>query len=380
MSTIPFGLAVSMVKSTLQTPGKFEGTTVFSAPSTHIYRYALYFDNGKLRITLEDSDSKKQWCTKELDLEDFVDASNSILDARPTDYVECFHELLSSSLEGVKTPPRALRKVKNDHLLLEFYVKVKALLKSRVVTYTFTLEPVSVERIDVLEAKLSDLQQEVKLLRAEAAGRSSAQEMQKMISDLRAEVKALRGSVNAPGAFLARATSQRGAEGLLLWRCEDLKVVDGAVHDLNPGIYQVNITGGKLRIWLENCESKKQWCTNDVVFVDYANYTPDVGAVGYIDYRRHRRASNVPAEHKGESFATGIRGQNSSPRVFMHAFNLEPISVERVDILEAKLRDLQDEVKGLRSGAAVNTVVAELQEAVKKLQRDLSEREVVTSN
>lgn len=116
-------------------------------------------------------------------------------------------------------------------------------MKSKVVTYTFSLEPISVERIDVLEAKLRDLQQEVKSLQAEAAGGKSMQkEMQASISDLRAEMKSQCATANAQGVFLARATSQLGAEGLLLWRCEGLKVVDGVLHDLNPGIYQVNIT------------------------------------------------------------------------------------------------------------------------------------------
>ncbi|KAE9203221.1 hypothetical protein PF004_g18193 [Phytophthora fragariae] len=191
-----------MVKSTLSSSAKFEGTTTFSLPATHTYRYVISLDNGKLRIALEDSDSKKQWCTKELELDKYVDASNAIPDARAADYAECFHELLSTSLKGAKTPPRALRKAKDDRLQLEFYVKVQVLMKSKVVTYTFNLEPISVERIDVLEAKLRDLQQEVKSLQAEAAGRNSMQqEMQASISELRAEMKSQCATANAPGVL-----------------------------------------------------------------------------------------------------------------------------------------------------------------------------------
>lgn len=122
-------------------------------------------------------------------------------------------------------------------------MKVQALMKSRVARYTFNLEPISVERIDVLESKVRDLQGEIKLLRVEATGKNIvAQEMQKMISDLRMEMKLLRETVKAPGIILARATSLLGVEGVIVWRCEGLHVVDGVICALNPGIYQVNVT------------------------------------------------------------------------------------------------------------------------------------------
>ncbi|KAG7389154.1 hypothetical protein PHYPSEUDO_010956 [Phytophthora pseudosyringae] len=254
MPVLSYGPVVTSSKS----PIEFEGITTFSLPPTETYHYSLSLECGKLRISLEDCESKKQWCTKELGIEDYIDPSNSIPDARAPDYVECFHELLAKPSEDGGKSPRELHCNKGDQLQLEIHVKVQALMKSRVVTYSFHLEPVSVERIDVLEAKVRDLQEEVKSLRAAATGKNSTtREMQKTISDLRVEMKLLREAVNPPGIFLARATSQLGVDGVVLWRCEDLKVVDGVVESLSPGVYQVNIT-----VDFDDCRSKKSMQLN----------------------------------------------------------------------------------------------------------------------
>ncbi|ETN10586.1 hypothetical protein PPTG_10694 [Phytophthora nicotianae INRA-310] len=67
---------------------EFEGTTIFAPSPSPTYRYSLSLKNGKLRVWLEDCESKKQWCTTELDTQDYVDSTNVIPDATASDYVE----------------------------------------------------------------------------------------------------------------------------------------------------------------------------------------------------------------------------------------------------------------------------------------------------
>ncbi|KAF1773776.1 hypothetical protein GQ600_14774 [Phytophthora cactorum] len=60
---------------------EFEGATIFAPSPSPTYRYSLSLKSGMLRIWLENSESKKQWCTKELGIQDYVDSSNVIPDA-----------------------------------------------------------------------------------------------------------------------------------------------------------------------------------------------------------------------------------------------------------------------------------------------------------
>ncbi|KAG6959347.1 hypothetical protein JG687_00008850, partial [Phytophthora cactorum] len=137
---------------------------------------------------------------------------------------------------------------------LQLAVKVQVLQKSRVATYTFHLEPLSVERIDVLESKLRDLQDEVAILRSKGTEASSLQNstiqkleegMKKVLKDaagrdivilqLKEEVKAI---------HLAQESSTTKTQGdLICWRNS------GFVFGLNPivtsldGIVRVESTG-----------------------------------------------------------------------------------------------------------------------------------------
>ncbi|KAL4166719.1 hypothetical protein KRP22_013972 [Phytophthora ramorum] len=290
----------------------------------------------------------------------------------------CFHELLVKPLDKMTKTPRSLQNTKGDRLILEIYVNVQVLMKYRTATFTFDLGPVSVERIDILESKVQDLQREVKCLQAETASKSAAdQAMQKMISDLRAEMNSLREARNPAGTILARATSQLGLEGVVLWRCEGLKVTDGVIRDLKPGVYQ----DGKLCIWLEDCESKKQWCTARRSLCDYVDLTnaiPTASAADYVKYFHDL----IDANHDGvDSFPITLQpltGNNfqlqivlkvqvmGQPRVATYTFTMEPISLERFDVMESKVRDLKSEVSVLRSSA--DQVAATHHSDVQKLQ------------
>ncbi|EGZ05299.1 hypothetical protein PHYSODRAFT_431270, partial [Phytophthora sojae] len=145
---------------------EYEGTTSFALPPTQPYRYSLSLKSGKLRIWLENCESKKQWCTNDLILIDYVNPSNYIPDVVPLTASRCcFRELLNRAVEDASEFPRSLQSTEESHLQQEFSVKIQAMLRPRMLTYAFDLEPISVERVDILEAKLRDLQDEVKDLR-----------------------------------------------------------------------------------------------------------------------------------------------------------------------------------------------------------------------
>ncbi|EGZ06264.1 hypothetical protein PHYSODRAFT_246669 [Phytophthora sojae] len=243
----------------------FEGTTIFAPSPSTTYRYSLSLKSGNLRIWLENGDTKKQWCTTELSLHDYVDASNVIPDATASDYVECFQELLSTAAEDVANIPGAFQRGQDGVFQLKLSVKVQVLRKARVATYTFVLEEISVERIDVLESKLRDLQDKVSTLRMGdedlAARRSSAvqrleedlKKLQKsldgrdvVISQLKDEVKALQLAQESSVVIPVQATTKALGD-LVCWRNAafifglnaSVTGLDGIVRAESPGTYQV---------------------------------------------------------------------------------------------------------------------------------------------
>eukprot|EP00644_Phytophthora_capsici_P016781 jgi/Phyca11/21724/fgenesh1_pg.PHYCAscaffold_111_\ len=92
---------------------KVQGSTGFSSNSVGCYRYEISLHSGQVNIWLEDQSSKKQWETGLLNKEDYVTTANVFVDASVSDYV------LS----------------------------------------------IAVERIDILESKLKDVQEELGRLR-----------------------------------------------------------------------------------------------------------------------------------------------------------------------------------------------------------------------
>jgi hypothetical protein len=60
-ATMPPSPPGSMPKTASHEFLEFKGTTVFAPVPAPTYRYTLSLKSGKLRIWLEDSESKKQW-------------------------------------------------------------------------------------------------------------------------------------------------------------------------------------------------------------------------------------------------------------------------------------------------------------------------------
>ncbi|OWY93751.1 hypothetical protein PHMEG_00036734 [Phytophthora megakarya] len=132
-----------------------EGITSFPSTTT-TYRFSIQLKNDKISIWMEDRTSKKQWYKGNIAKCDYVTSANTITDASASDYVKCFHDALTCTLDGSSDGHRQLRFLPGNSLRLEFVMNVHIMHSTLVAIYTFDLEPVSVERIDVLESKLRD--------------------------------------------------------------------------------------------------------------------------------------------------------------------------------------------------------------------------------
>ncbi|KAE8963751.1 hypothetical protein PF010_g30940, partial [Phytophthora fragariae] len=97
---------------------------------------------------------------------EYVTAANIFVDASAADYVSCFQQSLDCSEAKTDESQRKLPTLKGGKLQLEMSIKLRLLQSARDVTYVFTLEPVAVELIDILESKLKDQQEELEKLRA----------------------------------------------------------------------------------------------------------------------------------------------------------------------------------------------------------------------
>ncbi|KAG7395656.1 hypothetical protein PHYBOEH_003375 [Phytophthora boehmeriae] len=142
-----------------------EGVTAFAPPPASTYRYVIALKSEKVNIWLEDRCSKKQWQSGYLSKEDYVTTANVFVDASVSDYVSCFKQCLDCSLEDVNEAQRKLTPLRGGKLQLDLSLKIRLLQSARDIGYTFVLEPVAVERIDILESKLKDQQEELEKLR-----------------------------------------------------------------------------------------------------------------------------------------------------------------------------------------------------------------------
>ncbi|OWY94905.1 hypothetical protein PHMEG_00035235 [Phytophthora megakarya] len=213
---------------------EFEGTTIFAPPPSPTYRYSMSLKSGKLRIWLESCETKEQWCTAHMNLEDYVDSTNAIPNATATDYV-------------------TFQRHKGEMFRLEVTVKFQVLKQSRVTIYAIDMESISLERIDIVEAKMRDLENEVARLRDESEEviwnqgkglqdlivelKLQKEEIRDEISQLKNELKAdldeLRIAQDACTTVQKQATTRQGE--WILW--EDA----AGVKMLIPGTYQVTV-------------------------------------------------------------------------------------------------------------------------------------------
>ncbi|KAF4045611.1 hypothetical protein GN244_ATG02061 [Phytophthora infestans] len=87
--------------------------------------------------------------------------------------LQCFRECLDCQLGEDEDAERKLTPQNGGTLQLELMLKIRLLRSARKICYTFKLQPLSVERIDILESKLKDQQEELLKMRAKVDAESN---------------------------------------------------------------------------------------------------------------------------------------------------------------------------------------------------------------
>ncbi|KAF4031131.1 hypothetical protein GN244_ATG17003 [Phytophthora infestans] len=194
------------------------GITAFAPYPAPTYRFVISSEADKLRVLLEDRNSKKQWCTKDLEKSDFLTTMNTIPNVAIADYVPVFQGALDhlmgaasdlddsdndssgsdeddeksdeedgdensdgevgekkhkedadddtsddqiTSQVDPKRIRRQLNALEGGALQLELTDKLRVLDSAWATKYIFRLEPVALDRLDILESKLRDVQEEL---------------------------------------------------------------------------------------------------------------------------------------------------------------------------------------------------------------------------
>ncbi|KAG7383432.1 hypothetical protein PHYPSEUDO_003672 [Phytophthora pseudosyringae] len=141
---------------------KFEGRTSFESSPGPFYRYSIALKDNKMSIWMEDSESKKQWFKGGMEKGDYVTTDNTITGASVADYLEFFQEALVGAQKDSSDSYRRLSILKAGALDLKFILKLRVLHSAWEATFAFQLDPVSIERIDILESKLRDQEDELR--------------------------------------------------------------------------------------------------------------------------------------------------------------------------------------------------------------------------
>ncbi|RLN55800.1 hypothetical protein BBJ28_00026357 [Nothophytophthora sp. Chile5] len=244
---------------------EIEGVTTFAPPPAPTYRYIIALKNEKLSIWIENRAAKRQWYKGDLAKSDYVTASNTIPDASPADYAKS----LDCDLDDSSDVLRKFTPLKDSRFRLELTVKIRVLRSVWSAQYTFDLDPVSVERIDILEAKLRDQQDILESkLRDQEAGQilesklrdqqeqlerlrhdlEGGQTLESKVRDQQKELERLRHDQEAGRApiFLETAATQKTGAGRICWKevaSDDFAVIsaEGVIRVHHSGVYTIAV-------------------------------------------------------------------------------------------------------------------------------------------
>jgi hypothetical protein len=144
-------------------------------------------------------------------------------------------------VEGADEIPRTFQRTKGDALRLEIAMKFDVLARTRVATYSFELEPISVERIDVLESRGRDLRDEVKVLKA--SGNAAVAELQEAAEKHQLQLVDLQGTIKDLESLTIQANATRKIAGnIICWSAgEHSNGRDGIIRNLPSGTYKVTV-------------------------------------------------------------------------------------------------------------------------------------------
>ncbi|KAE8912960.1 hypothetical protein PF003_g3185 [Phytophthora fragariae] len=101
---------------------------------------------------------------------DFVTSGNTITDAEAIDYLKCFQDALDSDLDKSDEAFREVSFLEGGALRLCLAIAIRVLRSTRVAKFVFNLNPLTIERIDILESKLRDQQDELDAVRLHVDG------------------------------------------------------------------------------------------------------------------------------------------------------------------------------------------------------------------
>ncbi|KAF1785031.1 hypothetical protein GQ600_8178 [Phytophthora cactorum] len=185
-------------KSNMNDIIKVAGTTGSSAA----YDYILQLKNEKLSVWIEDCATKEKWYKGDMGQDQFVTSTNAIGGLTPAGYIKFFHALLQSKSSDVQ---RKLTVREGGALQLELLANIRFQKSTWTMAYTFDLDPVSAERIEELESKLRDQQNEVT-------------RMSRVESKLQEELTRLKTELEAAQVVSFIQLEATGANGLS-WLC-----------------------------------------------------------------------------------------------------------------------------------------------------------------
>ncbi|EGZ06149.1 hypothetical protein PHYSODRAFT_531862, partial [Phytophthora sojae] len=105
--------------------------------------------------------------TKDMTPSDYVTSANTIPGASLTDYFQCLSDSLECEISDSSPVQRRLKPLNGGGFRLELVMTLQFLRSTWVVKYAFDLEPVPLERIDVVESNLRDQQDALERIRGE---------------------------------------------------------------------------------------------------------------------------------------------------------------------------------------------------------------------
>ncbi|OWZ05775.1 hypothetical protein PHMEG_00022067 [Phytophthora megakarya] len=185
------------------------------------YRYTIIVnDNKELSIGMEDRSTKLQWFKGGMKISDYVTSDNAIFGASAGDYATCIHEVLARS-EVCSDYQRELSVLEDSALALLLRLQYRVFDAVLEAKFSFQLDPVSIERIDILESKLRDHQEQIDVL---ASQLTEQRETVKKVDFKATEI--------VPGSLSVRWTGTGS---------NDLATVDsdGAVKVHRSGLYHI---------------------------------------------------------------------------------------------------------------------------------------------
>ncbi|CEG42929.1 Tumour necrosis factor-like domain [Plasmopara halstedii] len=170
---------------------------------------------------------------------DYVSTANAIPTAHVADYVKCFQEALDSDFAKTNDANRSLVALDEGALRLELSATICVFHSTWKAKYTFDLDPVSVNQIDVLESKLRDQQDEIEKLK-----------------------KQLKSGENP--SYIKLTTSTKQGNSILCWnRAHSTEFesngVDGVIKIRRKGVYII----GAIVNAVSNVNQKVQLMKND---------------------------------------------------------------------------------------------------------------------